>query len=165
MVAREGRFDLDCTEVTDAQGHFETREECISGARLLVLDRRVSLHQAIWGQDALGSSVIELDPAPALPVRVKVVDEAGAPVASLPIVVDVDGLRIDQRAVGVANSSAGKINFVPWSDRDGQLEIWGLDPNRGFSIRSDDARWEGSLTPTTADGQAVQLTVAKRGAS
>jgi hypothetical protein len=131
-----------------------------------VLDRRVSLHRTIWGQDALGSSVIELDPAPPLPVHIKVVDEEGTPVVSLPIVVAVDGLRIDQLAVGAANSRAGRINFVPWSDAQGQLEIWGLDPNLGFSISSDDARWEGSLTsPATAGGFAAQLTVSYRGSS
>lgn len=118
-----GRLRLDCRTGTDGEGRVPLPPGC-ADATFVVVHPRAAL-AIVPGADLAGRAGIEVRERPPFPLRLRLVDGEGRPLAGVPV-----QLRLGDLTLTPNDLLAGAPALLPWqrSDTAGEIVLLGVDP-------------------------------------
>jgi hypothetical protein len=123
----DGRVDLGCSRSADGLGGWTPRRGCDEVAEALVFHPEAGL-RPVSGSDLALLAEVEIARRPERPLRVRLVDGAGAPLANVPVGLRIDGVLLDSSILVAASSRSG--DFLPVAtDSQGVLTLRAADPD------------------------------------
>lgn len=162
VIRNDGARDPGCSVATDAQGEAEIGPDCLRSSSVVVLhpDAAITL---VRGEALLGSAEVALDPAPARPVELRIVDGSGAPIPRLPIRLQYGGFSLEPNDLLLAAGRTGSLLFYA-SGSDGGVQLRGVDPSAADVpvVLPGDPAWQGNLPLSGVVGGAVVELVVRR---
>ncbi|HSL83798.1 MAG TPA: carboxypeptidase-like regulatory domain-containing protein [Thermoanaerobaculia bacterium] len=123
----DGRVDLRCSLSADGFGGWTARRGCEGVAEAFVFHPAAGL-RPVSGSDLSLLAEVEIARRPERPLRVRLVDGAGAPLANVPVGLKIDGMLLDPNVLVAASSRGGA--FLPVAtDSRGVLTLRAADPD------------------------------------
>jgi hypothetical protein len=142
----DGRFRFDCRTGTEADGRVPLVAGC-EDATYVVVHPRAAL-ATIPGGELAGRAGIEVRERPAFPLRLRLVDGDGRPLADVPVQVRLGDLTLNPNDL-----LAGAPALLPWqrTDSAGEIVLLGVDPGApGLVEVAPWGEWEGDWTPVSS---------------
>jgi hypothetical protein len=121
----DGSRDYACSERTGADGTLDLADQCLRGKSFVVFQRDARI-QALDGSRLMGT-VVEVDRAPKNPVRLRVLDAEGQPVAGVPVELRYGRWALGPNDLLAAFTRTGVLLFY-LTDSKGEIYLNGVDP-------------------------------------
>ena len=127
VLDEDGRVDFGCSRSADGLGGWTPRRGCDEVAEALVFHPEAGLHP-VSGSDLALLAEVEVARRPERPLRVRLVDGAGVPLANVPVGLRIHGALLDSNVLVAASSRGG--DFLPVAtDSQGLLTLRAADPD------------------------------------
>jgi hypothetical protein len=130
----DGVVDLRCSRSADGFGAVKLRSGCDDVVEAVVFHPDAGL-QPISASDLALLAEVEVERRPERPLRVRIVDPAGTPLAGVPVGLRIGGVMLDPNVLVAAASRSGFVLPVA-TDSNGHFVLRGVDPGapRGVEL-------------------------------
>ncbi|NJL27327.1 MAG: carboxypeptidase regulatory-like domain-containing protein [Thermoanaerobaculia bacterium] len=160
-LTAEGDPDYLCSKASDSFGEVELPPECleVAGRRFVVLHPQ-ALIQLVTAAQLRRVTELELEEFRDLPVRVRLLDPAGAPLVREAIALRFADFTLTPNHF-LAASGAGGVLWPFQTDDHGEIALAGVDPRHGMPelARFDGGSW--TYFPAAVPGEVVNLVLEK----
>jgi hypothetical protein len=125
-INEDGSRDLGCYAVANAEGRVRFRPGCLQSRKYLVIHRDAVI-AAIDGSQIRSAPTIMLDRQPPVPLRIRVTDVTGQPMAGIPVELRYPDFYLRANDLLAAARSGGLLFYL--TDERGELALRGVDPD------------------------------------
>lgn len=122
---REGRRKPGCHAITLADGRARFPEGCLAGSTVALLHPQAAL-SLFDGSSLDAGSKTTVDPAPRVPLSVRLIDSSGQPLPGATVELHYGPLALDPRDFAVAQAMSGQ-PFITPADAEGEILLRGVE--------------------------------------